>query len=304
MADVRFDGRVAIITGAGGGLGRSHAMLLASRGASVVVNDLGGAIDGTGSDQAAAVKVCNEIKTKGGKAEPDFNSVSTMDGAMGLIETAKKAFGKVDILVNNAGILRDVSLLKMKEADWDAVIAVHLKGTFNCTKAAFPGMKEQGYGRIVNTTSSAGLFGNFGQCNYGAAKMGIVGFSNAIKHEGAKYNIKVNVIAPFGGTRLTATVLPPPMLEAMKPEVVSPMVAYMCSEECELTGNIIVAGAAYFGRVAMREGKGVAFDSSKPVSIEMIRENLAKITDMTDNREFDSVNEEGMDRIFSNIKTG
>ncbi|MCX5868466.1 MAG: SDR family oxidoreductase [Proteobacteria bacterium] len=303
MADVRFDGRVAIVTGAGGGLGRAHAMLLASRGAKVVVNDLGGAMDGTGKGTAAAEKVCAEIKAKGGQAEPDFNSVSTMAGAMGLIETAKKAFGKVDILVNNAGILRDVSLMKMREEDWDAVIAVHLKGTFNCTKAAFPVMREGNYGRIVNTTSSAGLFGNFGQTNYAAAKMGIVGFGNALKHEGAKYNIKVNTIAPFGGTRLTATVLPPPVLEAMKPEVVSPMVAYLCSEECGLTGNIIVAGAGYFGRVAMREGKGCAFDGSKPITLEMIRENLAKITDMTDAKEFDSVNEEGMEKIFSNVKT-
>ena len=165
-------------------------------------------------------------------------------------------------------------------------------------------MRENNYGRIVNTTSSAGVFGNFGQANYAAAKMGIVGLGNALKHEGAKYNIKINTIAPFGGTRLTATVLPPPMLEAMKPEVVSPMVAYLCSEECEETGSIFPVGAGYFGRVAMREGKGVAFDSTKEVTIEMVRDNFSKICDMSETDEFPSVNEEGMARVFSNVKMG
>ena len=304
MGDVRFDGRVAIVTGAGGGLGRSHAMLLASRGCKVVVNDLGGAADGTGKGTTMAEKVVEEIKAAGGEAAPDFNSVAEMAGAKAMVETAVKNFGKVDIVINNAGILRDKSFVKMEEPDWDLVIAVHLRGSFCVTKAAWPVMRENNYGRVVMTTSSAGLFGNFGQVNYSAAKMGIVGIMNSLKHEGAKYNIKVNTIAPFGGTRLTATVMPPNMLEAMKPEFVSPMMAWLASEECEETGSIFVAGAGYFGRVAMREGPGKALDNTKGITVEMIRDNFDAIKDMTDSKEFASVNEEGMERIFSNLKVG
>lgn len=304
MGDVKFDGKVAIVTGAGGGLGRSHAMLLASRGAKVVVNDLGGAADGTGKGTTMAEKVVEEIKAAGGEAVPDFNSVAEIDSAKAMVETAVKSFGKVDIVINNAGILRDKSFVKMEEQDWDLVLAVHLRGSFCVTKAAWPVMRENNYGRVVMTTSSAGLFGNFGQVNYSAAKMGIVGMMNSLKHEGAKYNIKVNTIAPFGGTRLTATVMPPNMLEAMKPEFVSPMVAWLASEECEETGSIFVAGAGYFGRVAMQEGPGKALDNTQTITIEMIRDNFDAIKDMTDSKEFASVNEEGMERIFSNLKVG
>jgi len=211
MGEIRLDGKVAIVTGAGGGLGRTHALLLASRGAKVVVNDLGGATDGTGSGNTMAEQVCKEIKDAGGEAAPDFNSV--MDGEA-VVKTAVDAFGTVDIVVNNAGILRDVSFLKQTDQDWNLVMDVHLNGTRNVTKAAFPIMREKKYGRIVMTTSAAGLYGNFGQTNYSAAKMGIAGIANTLKFEGTKYNIKVNTIAPIAGSRLTEQVMPENLTKA------------------------------------------------------------------------------------------
>ncbi len=200
MSDLGFDGKVAIVTGAGGGLGRQHALLLASRGALVVVNDLGGDVHGTGADASAAQKVVDEIKASGGEAVADHNSVATVHGGAAIVQTAIDAFGRVDIVVNNAGILRDKSFHNMTPELVDAVIDVHLKGAFNVTQPAFVKMREQGYGRIVSTSSSAGIFGNFGQTNYGAAKMGLVGFTNVLALEGVKYNIKANAIAPLAFT--------------------------------------------------------------------------------------------------------
>ncbi|MBK7974185.1 MAG: SDR family oxidoreductase [Deltaproteobacteria bacterium] len=279
MADVRFDGRVAIVTGAGGGLGRSHALLLASRGAKVVVNDLGGAFDGSGSGSTTmAQKVCDEIKAAGGEAVPDYNSVSTPDGAAGIVKTALDTFGKLDIVINNAGILRDKSIVKMEEEDWRKVIQVHLDGSYFVTKAAWEHLRANNFGRVIFTTSAAGLYGNFGQTNYSAAKMGIVGLVNTLKLEGAKYNIYSNAIAPIAGTRLTATVMPQPMLDMLKPEAVSPMVAYLCSEESTVNGKIISAGAGHFAVAQMVEAKGATIKGD--VSIEGVREKLDQIMDL------------------------
>jgi NAD(P)-dependent dehydrogenase (short-subunit alcohol dehydrogenase family) len=292
MADVRFDGRVAIITGAGGGLGRSHALLLASRGAKVVVNDLGGAFDGTGAGTTMAEKVAEEIRAAGGEAVPNYDGVDTWAGGQAIVKTALDAFGKVDILINNAGILRDKSFMKLDEEDIDKVLTVHLKGAFNVTKAAFPVMRENNYGRIVMTTSATGLYGNFGQANYGAAKLGLVGFMNTLKLEGARYNILCNTIAPIAGTRMTATVMPPDMVEKLKPDYVSPIVVYTCSEECTDSGIVFVAGAGYFSRAVMVEGPGITLDAQKGISIEDIRDRLADIKNLEGAQPFNQSNEE------------
>jgi NAD(P)-dependent dehydrogenase (short-subunit alcohol dehydrogenase family) len=289
MADeIRFDDRVAVITGAGGGLGRAHALLLAGRGAKVVVNDLGGAMDGTGGDATPAQKVCDEIKAIGGEAIPNYESVSEWDSAQKIIGTAIDTWGRIDILINNAGILRDKSIMKMDVVDWELIMAVHLSGTFFCTKAAFPYMRESGYGRILSTSSAAGIYGNFGQTNYGAAKMGIAGMMLSVKLEGAKYNIKANTLVPVAGTRLTATVLPPQIVEMLKPEFVSPIAAYAVSEACEASGQIFVAGAGYFSRAAIVEGPGTFFDDPAAVTPDDIAAKWSEITSLEGAAEYDS----------------
>jgi NAD(P)-dependent dehydrogenase (short-subunit alcohol dehydrogenase family) len=280
MSEIRFDDRVAVVTGAGGGLGREYALLLASRGCKVVVNDLGGALDGTGAGTTAAEKVVQEIKDAGGEAVPNFDSVADPEGASNIIKTALDAYGRIDILINNAGILRDKSFLKMETEDYEKVIAVHLNGTFFCCKAAWPHMRENAYGRIVSAASAAGVYGNFGQANYGAAKMGIVGLMHVLKQEGAKYNIMANVIVPIAGTRMTATVMPPNLLELFKPELVAPMVAWACSEKCTFSGYTFVAGAGYYSRAAFVEGQGVRFSPEEGVTLEMIDENIDKIVSL------------------------
>jgi NAD(P)-dependent dehydrogenase (short-subunit alcohol dehydrogenase family) len=288
MAEVRFNDRVAVITGAGGGLGRAHALLLASRGAKLVINDLGGSMDGAGADATPAQKVCDEIKAMGGEAVPNYESVSEWDSAQKIIQTAIDSFGRVDILINNAGILRDKSMMKMEIEDWNLIIAVHLSGTFFCTKAAFPFMRDAGYGRILSTASAAGLYGNFGQTNYGAAKLGIAGMMNSVKLEGAKYNIKANTLVPVAGTRLTATVMPPQVVEKLKPEYVSPLAAYLVSEDCQLSGAMMVAGAGYFSRAAVVEGPGFFFDEPDKVTPDDIAAKLAEITNLEGAAEYDS----------------
>lgn len=280
MAEVRFDDRVAVVTGAGGGLGREYALCLASRGAKLVINDLGGAMDGTGSGTTAAEQVCQEIKDMGGEAAPNFDSVSEWEGAQNIIKTAIDAFGRIDILINNAGILRDKSFIKMEMEDYHKVIGVHLNGTFFCCKAAFPYMRDAGYGRIVSAASGAGLYGNFGQANYAAAKLGIMGLMNVLKQEGAKYNIMANTIVPIAGTRMTATVMPPNLLELFKPELVAPMVAWACSENNTFSGYTFVAGAGYYSRAAIMEGPGVTFDPNETVTVDMIDDNIDKITSL------------------------
>ena len=245
MTDLGFDGRVAIITGAGGGLGRQHALMLAARGALVVVNDLGGAIDGTGSDVGAAQAVVDEITAAGGEAVADTNSVATVEGGEAIVQSAIDAFGRVDIVVNNAGILRDKSFHNMTAELLDPVIDVHLKGAFNVTKPAWVHMREQRYGRVVSTSSAAGIFGNFGQTNYGAAKMGLVGLTRVLAVEGAKYNITANAIAPLALTRMTEDILAG-LGEQLDPRFIAPLVTYLVHESCEATGRVFsaVAGAS------------------------------------------------------------
>jgi NAD(P)-dependent dehydrogenase (short-subunit alcohol dehydrogenase family) len=280
MSKIDFTGRVAIVTGSGSGLGRTYALELAKRGAKVVVNDLGGARDGTGSSDAAANKVVEEIKAAGGEAVPNYDNVATVAGGENIVKTAVDAFGKVDIVVNNAGILRDKSFLKMDESMWDAVVAVHLKGAYCVTRPAMQIMREQKYGRIVMTSSTSGLIGNFGQANYGAAKMGLAGLVNVLKKEGAKYNIKVNAIVPNALTRMTEDILPPGMQDVFKVENVTPAVVYLCSEQCQDSGAYILAtgtpGGVLYARSQVMTGLGTKFD--KAATAEDIMEKWGEIT--------------------------
>ncbi len=288
---IRLDGKVAIITGAGAGLGRSHALLFASRGAKIVVNDLGGAMDGGGAGSATpAQKVVDEIKAAGGQAVADYNNV--LDGDK-VVKTALDAFGTVDIVVNNAGILRDVTILKQTEEDWEKVLKVHLYGSRNVSKAAFPIMREKKWGRIVMTTSSAGLYGNFGQTNYSAAKLGIVGLANSLKLEGAKYNVLVNTIAPLAGSRLTATVMPPAVLEALKPDYVSPLALLLCSDRCPGSGGIFAAGGGFFAKAAMVQGPGTHLDFAHGISPEQVLAAWPEIAKMDGAKEYNSAPESG-----------
>jgi len=269
-----FDGKVAIITGSGGGLGREHALMLASRGALVVVNDLGGAIDGTGSDKGAAERVVDEIKEAGGEAVADTNSVATPEGGAAIVQSALDAFGRVDIVVNNAGILRDKSFHNMTPDLWGPVVDVHLNGAYHVTSAAWPHMREQGYGRIVCTASGAGIFGNFGQANYGAAKMGLVGFTRVLAVEGASKNIKANVIAPVAKTRMTEDLLGP-LGDKVDPKYVSPIVTYLCHESCDSTGRIFSVAGGRVAEIFIAEGPGYTDDALSP---ESIADNWDKVT--------------------------
>ena len=253
---IRFDGRVAIVTGAGNGLGRAHALGLASRGAKVVVNDFGGARDGTGGSLSPAEAVVEEIRKAGGTAMADGADVSNFEQVKAMVDRATREWGSVDLLVANAGILRDKSFGKMEIADWDKVIAVHLTGTFNCCKAVWDGMRERNYGRLVLTTSSSGMFGNFGQANYGAAKAGIVGLMNVLAQEGRKNNIRVNTISPTAATRMTEELLPPQALELMRPEAITPAVQYLLSEDAP-TRTIMGAGAGSFAVIRIVETEGI-----------------------------------------------
>ncbi len=292
MSQIRFDGRVAIITGAGAGLGRTYALEFAKRGAKVVINDLGGARDGSGASKSAADTVVDEIKKAGGQAVANYDSVATPAGGENIVKTAVDAFGKVDILINNAGILRDKSILKMSEEEWDIVHAVHLKGAFNVTKPAFAVMREKGYGRIVFTTSGAGIYGNFGQANYAAAKAGLVGLMNVVNIEGAKYNIKANTIAPVAASRLTEDVMPPEIFQKLKPEYVTPIVAYLSSEENQDSGMIFNCGAGWYSRAAIMCMPGVALgDGKRDIPVDEIKENWNKIKSLEGGKPIGSVAE-------------
>ncbi|MDP1875383.1 SDR family NAD(P)-dependent oxidoreductase [Phenylobacterium sp.] len=277
MADIRFDGKVAIVTGAGGGLGRQHALELARRGAKVVVNDLGGSVDGSGGSSSAADAVVDEIKAAGGEAISNGSSVTDDAGVALMIKQAMDQWGRIDILVANAGILRDKSFAKMEIADFELVLNVHLMGTVKPAKAVWDIMREQNYGRIVVTTSSSGLYGNFGQSNYGAAKLGIIGFMNTLRLEGAKNNIHVNAIAPVAATRMTENLMPAAVLERLKPEYVTPGVVYLCSEEAP-TGAILTAGAGAFALSRIYETEGVYLGEGG-LSVEEVRDNWSKISD-------------------------
>lgn len=276
MADIRFDGKVAIVTGAGGGLGRQHALELARRGAKVVVNDLGGSVDGSGGGSDAANKVVEEIKALGGEAIANGSSVTDDAGVARMVKDAMDAWGRIDILVANAGILRDKTFAKMELPDFQVVVDVHLLGTVKPAKAVWEIMRQQNYGRIVVTTSSTGLYGNFGQSNYGAAKLGLVGFMNTLKLEGQKNNIHVNAISPVAATRMTENLMPPQVLEQLKPEYVTPGVVFLCSEEAP-TGTVLTAGAGAFAVARIVETEGVYLGGD--ATVEQVRDNFAKIAD-------------------------
>ena len=279
MSDIRFDGKVAIVTGAGGGLGRCHALELARRGAKVVINDLGGAMDGTGGNSSAAEAVVAEIKAFGGEAIANGASVTDDAGVAGLIKQTMDQWGRIDILICNAGILRDRSFTKMEIADFDAVMAVHLMGTVKPVKAAWEIMKGQNYGRIIVTTSSTGLYGNFGQANYGAAKLSLVGFMNTMKIEGMKNNIKINAISPVAATRMTQGIgIPEELLNLLQPELVTPGVVYLVSEDAP-SGTILTAGAGVFSVAAIYETDGVNLKDGG-ITAEEVRDNWSKITDV------------------------
>jgi len=277
VADIRFDDKVAIVTGAGGGLGRQHALELARRGAKVVVNDLGGAVDGSGGSSEAAGKVVEEIKALGGEAIANGSSVTDDAGVAHMVQQAMDAWGRIDILIANAGVLRDKSFAKMEIADFEFVMNVHLMGTVKPVKALWEIMRTQNYGRIVVTTSSTGLYGNFGQTNYGAAKLSLVGFMNSLKLEGQKNNIHVNAIAPVAATRMTEGLMPPAIAERLKPDYVTPGVVYLCSEEAP-TGAILTAGGGAFALARLYETEGVYLGEGG-LSVEEVRDNWSKIAD-------------------------
>ncbi|WP_375394394.1 SDR family NAD(P)-dependent oxidoreductase [uncultured Sphingomonas sp.] len=266
----RLDGRIALITGAGSGLGRQHALLFAALGARVVVNDLGGAVGGEGASTAAADTVVEEIRARGGEAVASHDSVTDIDGAGRMVARCIEAFGGLDIVVNNAGILRDRSFAKMTAEDFEAVVRVHLFGAFNVTHAAWPHMIERQYGRVILTTSAAGTNGNFGQVNYGAAKLGLVGMMNCLALEGARKNVHVNCISPAAITRMTESFDLGKLGDYMGPELVSPAVAWLASEDCAQSGLILTAIAGHYGNVRYVETPGVQFDPVVPVTPDMI----------------------------------
>jgi NAD(P)-dependent dehydrogenase (short-subunit alcohol dehydrogenase family) len=278
MSDIRFDGRVALITGAGGGLGKTYALELARRGAKVVVNDLGGKADGTGASHSMADQVVAEIEKAGGQALANHDSVATPEGGEAMVKAAIDKFGKLDVVINNAGILRDKTFAKLTPEDLGLVLDVHLKGAFYVSQPAYRAMKDQGYGRFVFTSSAAGIFGNFGQTNYGAAKMGLVGLMHVLAVEGAKYNIRSNAIAPTARTRMTEDLLGPlaPLLE---PETVTPLVVYLSSEGCEVNHEIFSVGGGRYARIFVGLAPGWVADRGATVSAEDIAHHLGEIRD-------------------------
>ena len=295
--DIRFDGKVAIVTGAGGGLGRQHALELAKRGAKVVVNDLGGAMDGSGGNSAAAEAVVAEIKAAGGEAIANGSSVTDDAGVALMVKQAMDQWGRIDVLIANAGVLRDKSFSKMEIADFEFVLDVHLMGTVKPVKAVWEIMKEQNYGRIVCTTSSSGLYGNFGQANYGAAKLGIVGFMNTIKIEGQKNGVHINAVSPVAATRMTENLMPQEVLDALKPESVTPGVVYLASDEAP-TGVIMTAGAGVFSVARIFETEGRNMNDA--LTAEGVRDHWAEIADETGQQAYQTGAEQGR-KIFRQL---
>jgi len=273
------------ITGAGGGLGRTYALEFARRGCKVVVNDLGGDRHGSSASTSMADKVVDEIRQFGGQAIANYDSVEFGDK---IVKMVIESFGRIDIVVNNAGILRDVSFVKMTEIDWDLVLKVHLKGAFSITKAAWPYMRDQKFGRVVFTSSNSGVYGSFGQANYAAAKMGLIGLSNSLALEGERYNILCNSLIPTAGSRLTQTIMPEELVEALKPEFVTPLMIFLTHESCKETGKVFEAGAGWYGTVEQYRSKGKAIQGA---TAEKIAENWREITDMTAARHLKSSQE-------------
>jgi 3-hydroxyacyl-CoA dehydrogenase/3a,7a,12a-trihydroxy-5b-cholest-24-enoyl-CoA hydratase len=303
MSDtLNYEGRVAIVTGSGGGLGRAHALLLASRGAKVVINDLGGDVQGRGTDgsNSPADRVVEEIKAAGGEAVANYDSVT--DGEK-IVQAALDTYGKVDILINNAGILRDTSFHKMTEDDWDQVYNVHVKGAFKVTHAAWPHLRDQQYGRLVFTASSSGVYGNFGQANYAMAKLGLLGLAQTLAQEGGKYNIKSNTIAPFAGSRMTETILEEKMVKALNPGFVSPLVAYLCHENCPVNGNLFELGGGWYSQVRWERSEGITLPLTNGISLEQIVDNWDKITDFSRNTEHPTVALAGFQKVEPNLAT-
>ncbi len=276
---IDFKGRVAIVTGAGGGLGREHALALARRGAKVLVNDLGGARDGSGSSLTAAESVVAEIRAMGGEAMANGASVTDFAAVQAMVQQAVDTWGRIDILVNNAGILRDKTFAKMDLADFRLVLDVHLMGAVHCTKAAWPFMVEQKYGRVLMTTSSSGLYGNFGQSNYGAAKMALVGLMQTLSIEGAKHGIHVNCLAPTAATRMTEDLMPAPVLAALKPQAVVPAMLVLVSEAAP-TRTVLCAGAGSVeaAQITLTQGAWIGLDEQSP---ERLAAQLAQVCDAT-----------------------
>ncbi|MBK8258214.1 MAG: SDR family NAD(P)-dependent oxidoreductase [Polyangiaceae bacterium] len=299
-SELRFDGKVAIITGAGNGLGRAHALLFGSRGAKVVVNDLGGSAFGAGKSSSAADKVVEEIKALGGEAVANYDSVE--DGAK-IVQTALDSFGRVDIVVNNAGILRDTTFHKMTQDDWDLIYKVHVLGGFRVTHAAWPHLRDQGYGRVIFTASAAGIYGNFGQANYSMAKLGLVGLSNTLALEGKKRGVHVNTIAPIAGSRLTETVLPKELIDALKPEYVSPLVAWLCHESCTETGGLFELGGGFFSKLRWERTAGETIRLGRPMTVEAVKNAWSKITSFEKSTHPPNITD-SMGAVLANVQAG
>lgn len=276
MSDISFENRTVIITGAGNGLGKTYALEFGRRGANVVVNDLGGSAFGDGSDKAAADVVVDEIKAAGGNAVANYDSVTDGDK---VVQTAMDSFGRVDVVVNNAGILRDKSFHKMTDQDWDLIYEVHVKGAYKVTHAAWPYMREQGFGRLIFTASAAGIYGNFGQTNYSMAKLGLHGMAQTLAIEGRSKNVLANTIAPIAGSRLTETVMPKEMVDALRPELVMPLVIKLCDENSTETGGLYEVGAGWIGKVRWQRTVGQAFSVDEGFTAEDVNDAWETITD-------------------------
>ena len=295
---IRFDEKVVIVTGAGGGLGKEHAIEFAKRGAKVVVNDLGGSVDGSGASDSANA-VVEHIRSNGGEAIANGASVTDLDAVKEMVDETVKKWGRIDVLVNNAGILRDKSFHKMSLDDFNLVMSVHFEGTLNCTHTIFPIMREQNYGRIIFTSSSSGVFGNFGQSNYGSAKMAMVGLMNTLKIEGQKYNIHSNSITPVAYTRMTDSLLPDDVGESLQPEFVTPAVIYLSSEDAP-NGAIISAGAGVFSRIFIHETNGVSLGMGDEMTPENIAASWEDISDMKGAKALQSGPEQSI-KIFEKL---
>ena len=295
---IRFDEKVVIVTGAGGGLGKEHAIEFAKRGAKVVVNDLGGSVDGSGASDSANA-VVEHIRSNGGEAIANGASVTDLDAVKEMVDETVKKWGRIDVLVNNAGILRDKSFHKVSLDDFNLVMSVHFEGTLNCTHTVFPIMREQNYGRIIFTSSSSGVFGNFGQSNYGSAKMAMVGLMNTLKIEGQKYNIHSNSITPVAYTRMTDGLLPDDVGESLQPEFVTPAVIYLSSEGAP-NGAIISAGAGVFSRIFIHETNGVSLGMGDEMTPENIAASWEEISDMKGAKALQSGPEQSI-KIFEKL---